>query len=193
MQFRLASALLVFLGSYFPLALILAIQDVPSAWWQRPLCTAAAFAEGKCDFSPFTNPWLSITSLCLTSAAIGLTTFSLSSVRFPFTVQVRSVKAIPNDLINYTFPYLVSFAGISYADTPKLLGFGIFLTWMFLISYKSGQVLMNPLLIAFNWRLYEAEIAINGVNRLVRVLKQGTLHQGAQQVQTIQDLYITRD
>ena len=142
---------------------------------------------------PFSNPWLSIVFVGLTTLAVALTTLSLEKLRFPFTVDVRSTRAIPNDLINYTFPYVVSFAGISYADTPKLLGFAIFLAWMFVISYKSGQILMNPLLIVFNWRLYEAEITINGVNRLVRVLKRGSLHPGTQQAQTIQDLYIARD
>ena len=193
MQFRLASALLIFLGSYFPLAVILAVQDIPIEWWRRPICTYQHFVADKCEFLPFSNPWMSIVFVALTTLAVSSTTLSLAKIRFPFTVEVRSAKAIPNDLINYSFPYVVSFAGISYADTPKLLGYAIFLAWMFVISYKSGQILMNPLLIVFNWRLYEAEIIINGSNRLVRILKRGALYPGTQSAQTVQDLYITRD
>ncbi|OYY44666.1 MAG: hypothetical protein B7Y56_08840 [Gallionellales bacterium 35-53-114] len=83
--------------------------------------------------------------------------------------------------------------GISYNEPEKLLGFSVFLLWMFAITYKSGQIIMNPLLLMFGWRLYEATIVINGVTREVRVLKQGLLVPGKQKAQTIQDFYIVRD
>ncbi|AIY39892.1 hypothetical protein LT85_0732 [Collimonas arenae] len=83
--------------------------------------------------------------------------------------------------------------GISYNEREKLLGFAVFLLWMFAITYKSGQIIMNPLLLMFNWRLHEATISINGTTRVVRILKQGLLIPGAQKAQTIQDFYITRD
>ena len=44
---------------------------------------------------------------------------------------------------------------IDYRDMPKFAGLVIFLAWMFWITYKSGQILLNPLLIVFGWRLYE--------------------------------------
>lgn len=83
--------------------------------------------------------------------------------------------------------------GIAYGEPQKLVGFGVFLLWMFAITQKSGQILMNPLLLIFGWKLYEATIVINGVERDVRVLKQGALQTGIQKAQTIQDFYILRD
>lgn len=193
MQFRIFSAFLIFLGSYFPLAIILALQDIPQSWWGRKFCTPTLLSGNGCDFSPFENPTMSILALAITGSAILLATQSLGRIKYPFSIEIRQSKAIPNEIINYTFPYVVSFMGISYADPQKLLGFCVFLLWMFAITYKSGQILMNPLLIAFGWKLYEATIIINKVERSVRILKRGDLHPGNQFAQTIQDIYITRD
>lgn len=113
-------------------------------------------------------------------------------ISFPFEARVKITKAIPNDVINYVFPYVVSFMGISYESPEKLLGFAVFLLWMFAITYKSGQIIMNPLLLMFGWKLYEAEIEINGNERSVRMLYKGNLTPGDYSVQTIQDFYVAR-
>ncbi|KDB68728.1 hypothetical protein AZ15_0521 [Bordetella bronchiseptica A1-7] len=82
--------------------------------------------------------------------------------------------------------------GITYDEPQKLLGFGVFLMWMFAITYKSGQILMNPLLLILGWRLYEATILINGQEKDVRVLTQDLLSPGQASAQTIQDFYLIR-
>jgi hypothetical protein len=193
MQFRLLPGLLIFLGSYLPLAVILAIQDIPRAWWAQPICTSARLKAGECQFIPFDNPMLSITFLALAAIAVILSRASLSRIAYPFIVDVKRSKAIPNEVINYTFPYVVSFMGITYGEPQKLLGFGVFLLWMFAITQKSGQILMNPLLLIFGWRLYEVTIVINKVEKEVRVLKKGLLETGQHKAQTIQDIYIIKD
>ena len=82
--------------------------------------------------------------------------------------------------------------GISYSQPDKLLGFLVFLLWLFAITYKSGQIIMNPLLLMFGWRLYEVTLEINGHTREVRMLKVGALTAGDQNAQTIQDFYIAK-
>lgn len=193
MQFRIASGFLIFVGSYLPLAIILAVQDVPMAWWSNPLCTPQAFRAGQCAFIPFANPELALSFLALSVVAVLATHLMFRQLSYPFDVRVERAKAIPNDLINYTFPYVVSFMGISYAEPEKLLGFGVFLLWMFAITYRSGQIVMNPLLLILGWKLHEAEILIGNARREVRVLKRGALIPGAQVGQTIQDFYIVKD
>lgn len=193
MQFHLIPGLLIFLGSYLPLAIILAMQDIPAKWWARPLCTATGFKADKCQFIPFDNPVLSIIFLVITMGATFLAKRSLQRIRYPFLIDVKRMKATPNEIINYTFPYVVSFMGIAYGEPQKLIGFGVFLLWMFAITLKSGQILMNPLLLIFGWKLYEATIVINGVEKDVRVLKHGNLEIGQQMGQTVQDFYILRD
>lgn len=190
MQFRLFSAFLIFIGSYLPLALILAVQDIPMSWWERPFCDFSNISE--CYFNPFANPYLSVAFLLLTVLSVFLSNISLEKISFPFKAKVTKAKPIPNDIINYVFPYVVSFMGISYEHPEKLLGFAVFLFWMFAITYKSGQIIMNPLLLMFGWKLYEVEAEINGNERSVRVLFKGNLAPGEYDVQTIQDFYIAR-
>lgn len=192
MQFQLVPGFLIFLGSYFPLAIILAIQDIPSAWWSQSICSIDQFGSGRCSFNPFEHPIPSILFLGGCALSVGLAWLSLQTQNYPFNVEVKRAKTTPNEIINYTFPYVVSFMGITYGDSQKLIGFGVFLIWMFAITYKSGQILMNPLLLIFGWRLYEATIVINDVEKDVRVLTSGDLNSGAARAQTIQDFYIIK-
>jgi len=192
MQFQLIPGFLIFLGSYLPLAIILAIQDIPTSWWGRPICNANDLANATCTINPFVNPGLSLTFLGLSAIAVLLTWISLRKISYPFNIEVKRAKATPNEIINYTFPYVVSFMGITYGEPQKLLGFGVFLLWMFAITYKSGQILMNPLLLILGWRLYEATIVINGLEKDVRVLKSGQLNTGTATAQTIQDFYVLK-
>ena len=64
--------------------------------------------------------------------------------------------------MNYTLPYVVSFMGIDYSSTDKVVGFLIFLSWIFLISHRSGQTILNPVLIILGWKLYEIEYCYPG-------------------------------
>lgn len=110
-------------------------------------------------------------------------------------MHVQEVKAIPNDLINYVLPYVVSFMGLSYADPQKLGGFLVFWVVLFLITYRSGQILMNPLLIVLGWKLYEVKVGLgqSGAIRMARVLKKGPLVPSIQMAEEIQDVYLMRD
>jgi len=190
MQFRIFAAFLIFIGSYLPLAIILAVQDIPSSWWAQPVCGMEELVSGNCSFLPFRNPVLSMCILLATIASICLFGFVLRKIDFPHSVTVKESKAIPNEVINYTFPYVVSFMGISYSEPEKLLGFLVFLLWMFAITYKSGQIVMNPLLLMFGWRLYEAKISINGQELNVRLLNKGDLEPVTYSGQKIQDFFI---
>lgn len=192
MQFQLIPGFLIFLGSYLPLAIILAIQDIPWSWWTREVCKPHAFFGNECDFNPFSNPKLSVTFIFISITAIVLAWSSLRKISYPFTIEIKRAKATPNEVINYTFPYVVSFMGITYDEPQKLLGFGVFLVWMFAITHKSGQILMNPLLLILGWKLYEATILINGYEKDVRVLTKNLLSPGQASAQTIQDFYLIK-
>ena len=79
--------------------------------------------------------------------------------------------------MNYTLPYIVSFMSIDYQQTEKFIGLIIFLGWMFLITHRSGQIFMNPVLIVFGWRHYEIKYTfINGNHDFVgSALSKGRL------------------
>ena len=154
MQLRFFTALVIFLGSYLPLSLILLVQDYKYEMLSSPVCWHS-FAGGSQCVLPLRNPSysLGIFVTCLTCFAITLLVLWL--IKAKRSINIVDAKYIPTDQINYALPYVVAFVTIEYHETGKFLGFLIFLVWMFWITYKSGQVILNPLLIAFGWRLYE--------------------------------------
>lgn len=191
MQFRIIPAFIIFLGSYLPLALILAIQDIPSNWWARPLCNFTTISS--CSFIPFAHPNLAFTFIGITLISIVVSNYSLHKINYDISITVHRVKSIPNDLINYVLPYIVSFMGVSYDSPEKLLGFVVFVLWMFAITYKSGQIIMNPILLIFGWKLYETEVTVSTDNIIkeYKVLKKGLLEPNKiYSAQKIQDFYI---
>ncbi|VUM33093.1 hypothetical protein [Stenotrophomonas maltophilia] len=193
MQFRFWTAVFIFLGSYLPLALILMVQDISTAYWGAPVCGWKG--QWDCQFQIFAHPWLAWGSVAVTLSALLLMVRVLRSVRLTHRVHVLETKAIPNDLINYVLPYVVSFMGLSYAEPQKLGGFLVFWVGLFVITYRSGQILMNPLLIVLGWKLYEVKVALGqtGVIRMVRVLKRGSLVPSIQMAEEIQDVYLMGD
>lgn len=101
MQFNLIAAFTVFIGSYLPLALILAVQDIPFSWWSRPICKFDDISN--CEFIPFTNMWIAIVFIVITLLSVFFSNLTLAKISYPFKVKVKSSKGIPNDIINYVF------------------------------------------------------------------------------------------
>ncbi len=187
MQFRLIPGVFVFLGSYFPLALILALQDISPKTWTLGPC-----ADWKaCTAPEFEHPWLSSFGAIATGLCLLLTLKVISKLRYKYTVRVIDSKPIPSELISYSFPYIVSFMGVDYGSPGKIAGLMAFLAWLFLITYKSGQIIMNPILLTFGWNLYEARIVIGRHERTAKFLSKNILPPGSYLCQEVQGNYIT--
>lgn len=125
-----------------------------------------------------------------------ITLLTLSFVRPKHLVTITEAKHIPTDLMNYTLPYVVSFMSIDYQETSKLVGLLIFLVWMFLITYKSGQILLNPLLIVFGWRFYDINYSFAGQEKVHagNALVYGQISTGEQYPhRSVQDLLIIKE
>lgn len=187
MQFRIIPAALIFLGSYFPLALILALQDVSRLTWAAGPCLDLR----ACSLPEFDHPWLSVVGVLLTGICLLLTLLVIAKLRYKYPVVVLDSKPIPSELIGYSFPYIVSFMGVDYGSMGKIAGLVIFLIWLFLITYRAGQIIMNPVLLVLEWNLYEARISIDGHERNARVLSRGSLKPGRYLCQEIQGNFIT--
>lgn len=149
MRFRVLTAIVVFLGSYLPLSMILLAQNYD---YSASFCWT--LWEPTCQL-PLRNPVFSLSAFCICAACFLITLFVLTLVKPKHEIELIEAKYIPTELMNYTLPYVVSFMSIDYQDTSKFVGLTIFLVWMFWITYKSGQVLLNPLLIVLGWRLYD--------------------------------------
>ena len=96
MQFRFIPALLVFLGSYFPLALILAVQDISNSSWSSGICTDWR----SCELPAFDHPFLSLSTLVVTALCLCLTFGVLTKIRYKYPVRVVEAKSIPSEIIS---------------------------------------------------------------------------------------------
>ncbi len=162
------SALILFLGSYFPLTLILFIQDIKETSWKAPLCTLAEIST--CHMPELSNPERVLGLLVICALSLTIFMWLMRNLTRFSTLEVLESKSIPNDLINYVFPYVVSFMGLDLGVDGKFFGFLLFIGLMFLITYRSGQILMNPILLIAGWQLYELNVVIEGHRRSVRAL-----------------------
>jgi hypothetical protein len=187
MQIRLLPSFLLFLGSYFPLSVILLLQDISSASWELPICRALT----ACHLPELENPQRALSFFCVCAISLAFFLWSLNRFHGLHDMTVESSKSIPNDLINYVFPYVVSFMGLDFGSTGKFYGFLIFLLWMFLITYRSGQILMNPLLLVAGWQLYDVVANINGNIRNVSALSRTKLQPNDNMLScVVQGIYV---
>lgn len=161
----------LFLGSYFPLSVILLLQDVKRSAWNLPICSPHEWFSG-CYLPALETPARSLVLFSICAVSLAIFFGVLFSARPNHVLHVVSCKAVPNDLINYVFPYIVAFMVLDFADTGKYYGFWLFLVWMFLITYRSGQLLMNPILIVAGWQLYEIEAIIDSHATSVRAISR---------------------
>ena len=188
MQFRLLSALIVFLGSYFPLALILALQDVKEESWSAGIC----WSLKDCKLPSNDHPYLSSVVVVVTFVCLLVTIRILSRLRCKYPVRVNSSKPVSSELISYSFPYIVSFMGVDYGSAGKIAGLAVFLMWLFLITYRAGFIIMNPILLILGWDLYEAEVDIGNHKRVIKLLSKKSPVPGVYLCQQVQGNYISK-
>ena len=82
--------------------------------------------------------------------------------------------------------------GVDYGALAKVVGLAAFLIWLFLITFKAGQIIMNPILLIFGWSLYEAKIEVKGHTRIAKVLSKSSLIPGIYQCDVVQGNYIAK-
>ena len=176
MEMRLLPALILFLGSYFPLSLILLIQDIKESAWKEPVCKITALST--CHLPALTNPEKAIGLLAICAVSLIIFMVLMKKLSGYSSLEVVDSKSVPNDLINYVFPYVVSFMGLDLGVNGKFYGFLLFIVLMFIITYRSGQILMNPFLLVAGWQLYELNIVTEGHKRCVKALSAEPVRPG---------------
>lgn len=158
MQLRILFAAAIYLGSYLPLSLILLAQDLDVEVVKRGICPVGSMVALGCA-SPLKNPLYSLAAVAVCAAGMLATFVALRVLQTSQRVKVTESKHIPADLINYVIPYVVSFISLDFEQGTKLIGFAVFLIWIFWITYRSGQIVINPVLAAFGWKLFEVKYA----------------------------------
>lgn len=161
MQLRTPSALAIYVGSYLPLSVILLAQDVDMAAIRRGSCSWEMVKALECS-SPLKNWAFSASAVGICLACFLFTLYAIRLLSGSEPVTVTESKHTPADLINYVIPYVVSFMGLDYGEISKLIGFAVFFAWIFWITYKSGQIVLNPVLAVLGWRLFEVKYRFPG-------------------------------
>ncbi len=193
MQLRFLPAIIIYLVSYLPLSLILLCQDFVFDDMKHHVCNP--LADPQCEL-PFAHPWAAIGTVVACALALGLTIGALALVQLKRKICIKDAKHVPADLMNYSLPYIVSFMGLYYTDTGKLLGFPVFFIWIFLITYRSGQVILNPVLTVFGWQLYDVTYSYEGDEKMfdTSVLSRVALRENETHAQAaIQDVLIVKE
>lgn len=154
MQLKKLSAFALYIGSYSPLCLVLLAQDIDLRVAQAGFCSPFNWFGSACGL-PLLNPIWSIGAVAVSVVCLLVTLWTLRVVPENHRISVVEAKHTPADLINYIIPYVVSFMGIDFASPLKMIGFGVFFVLIFWITYRSGQIVMNPILAVFGWKLFE--------------------------------------
>lgn len=197
MELRLVFAAAIFLGSYLPLSIILLVQDLKVDLFNRPFCLTLWQMSSECEL-PFNNSGLSIGFALCCLACFLTTVFVIWCKQEPQRITIIESKQVPTDLINYVVPYIVSFMSLEYSQRTKVLGFMLFMIWIFWLSYKSGQVVLNPILIILGWKLYEIKYKYQNspTERVDKALAKTEFKPAANatiDVEFIQEVIVKRD
>lgn len=196
MQPKVWVAGLIFLASYLPLAMILALQDLSPEILERPLCENWPQLLTSCSL-PLKHPAMAAVPILVCCLCLGVAIFALASARPSTPIVVKSAKHVPADLMNYTLPYIVTFMSLDYSDPAKLAGFAAFIAWIFLITFRSGQLLMNPVLTVFGWQLYDIQFTYEGGSdtqyEAVALVKGGLTPDTTVLHQPIQNMFVIKE
>ncbi len=139
MRLRFISALLIFLSSYSPLALIVVIKDLNEVTMiPNHLATA-----------------MIILVVALLSCVVVRT--AAKKIQGGVPVKITKVSNKSGDMFTYTIPYMISFYNFNLGDWKTLLCLSVFMTLMFALSYKTQNVFVNPILALAGYGLYDCQ------------------------------------
>jgi len=175
-MFKLIPALAIFFGSYFPLFLILVAQGTEWPTVNFP-CGLGWSIWPEIKLTGWRVPAFPVLFSLISLFCVVGTLYFLKNRRLGLSIEITSSKPMASELMGYVLPYVVSFMGLDFSDTGRVIGFAIFLGWLFILTYRSGQILMNPALIIFGYRLHEIEYFYTGTP--AKSYTSATLHKGS--------------
>ncbi len=137
MKPRLIIALLMFLSSYFPLVIIFAIKD---------LDVSSALPS---------HPRTALFLLVIEAVACLVDVLAVRSIKTGVETELTKVSNKSADMFSYTIPYMISFYNFTLGDWKTLACLTIFMSIMFLLTYKTNTFLANPVLALAGYGLYD--------------------------------------
>jgi hypothetical protein len=140
MKPRIITAALMFISSYFPLVPIFIVKDL-NASTARP-----------------DHPRLAVILIAVMSFACIVVIIAARSFKSGVETKVTKVSNKSADMFTYTIPYMISFYNFNLGDWKTLTCLSIFMCTMFLLSYKTNNFLVNPVLALEGYGLYDCQL-----------------------------------
>lgn len=137
--------LLLFLSSYFPLAMIFFVLFV-----QKNRSSALAV--------------LVVGVLGLVGMLVYLWTATTLS---PFPVKVQHLQRRDSEAMSYVVSYLVPFLSIPFSGWQQGVALSIFFLMLSILYINSGMIHINPMLNLLGYKIYEIEDAEGGTHAVV--------------------------
>ena len=162
LRLRPWASLLLFLSAYSPLLLILVIKD---------------YDPNHFNLLP-RNPLLSGALLLL---AIGSCIGILHAVRdlqSGLSVEVIKASNKSGEMFGYTIPYIISFLRIDLGDWQTQLSLVIFLVMLFIVSYRTQTVFVNPVLAMAGYMLIDCTFKRGATETQALVITRAPLKIG---------------
>lgn len=171
--------LFVFMTSYYPLFLILFIQNIGV----REKGIEFGLPSWDLKISVFGLILLIISSLCTL-----FTKYIVKNILFKsqgcLEVKVNKSKQVRGDMINFTLPFLIGLFAFNYNSYQSIISLVVFLTFMFGFAKKENVIFLNPMFLLMNIRLYDVTYKPVGNNNDVEayVLCFGQLEKSNQKL-----------
>ena len=138
---KLLTSVLIFMSAYSPLSLIFALQDF--SWESNTL----------------KHPRLSFGLIALGTLSVIITCLVVKHLEKEASrgrqVKITHVSYHSGELMNYSIPYMVSFFAMDLSNPSILLSFLLFMGIMFVITLKTHNTFINPLLCCMGYNLYK--------------------------------------
>jgi hypothetical protein len=103
---------------------------------------------------------------------------AMRSIRAGVVVGVHSVSNKSGELVNYTIPYMISFFGFDLGDANAVFAFVFFLLLMYILTVRTQNVFINPMLALRGWCLYDVTFADGKIDRQGTFLTRDELRPG---------------
>jgi hypothetical protein len=160
MKTRIWAAVLIFISSYSPLAIIIFIKDF------------------RTDSFTLVHPYASLGILLLAFTSVGLLYLSMLSIRQGDPVKVVRVSNQSGELVNYAIPYMITFFEFDLGDIRSVAAFGVFMLLMFWLTVRTQNIFINPILSLRGYGLYDVEYEENGKEKQATFLAKDEFWRG---------------
>jgi hypothetical protein len=170
---RLPAAIIFFSSGYSPLFIIMVIKDIDY------------------QLMKFDNTWISIIFLSISIISIILLKIIMDDLKIDgFPISIIEAKPRSTDIINYTIPYMISFIAFDIGVIIDLIVFFIFLLIIFVLTYQTQNVLLNPLLAMIGYSIYDCKVKENNKIKNIALLCKEDIEEDTKgEIQRISKYY----